>query len=284
MESRRRSPFRGLRREIRLPIIRMELTRGPWTLDQVVFDSPARFGSEGVVAEGSEDIRTAIRSVSMQLDDAWAVGMWLLTADEITNEEVAVFKVKGIVAFTAFTLALFGCPWDAGDVNDLPDDDPKEEIEISRFDEAKDPDTSNHLRRIATDGQGTWIAASREDQGVSRSTDNGETWNLIPNILSGIGITLATDGNGTWVLVGRDDYGHRSTDDGATWSSMSLPVPSDTFVLGAVWGPGNEIIAAGSDNTSSGNALIIRSTDGGASWEDLDAPGSDALHGPVTTR
>lgn len=119
--------------------------------------------------------------------------------------------------------------------------------------------------RIATDGQGLWIAVWSSNENVggaigtdrdilyARSTDNGATWSaaaaLNTNAPSDSGTDddpqIGADGSGTWVVVwdstenlggvigtDTDILFSRSTDNGATWSAPK-PLKSNAATDGA---------------------------------------------------
>ncbi len=118
---------------------------------------------------------------------------------------------------------------------------------------------SDYITRVATDGNGTWIAAWHSNESnlsggigtdydilCARSPDNGATWSAPSALNTNAGLDsgndldpfLAADGNGAWVATwsSTDDLGGTvgtdgdilyaaSTDDGANWS---VPVALNT--------------------------------------------------------
>lgn len=138
----------------------------------------------------------------------------------------------------------------------------------------------------------TWLGGSN----VYRSTNNGDTWNIVaPNLAAGAfaifnGILFAgnyrsTDNGTTWVphslqstiwvyavhdsalFAGTASGAFRSTDAGATWMSVGFP---DNLVAGFV-SLGNTLFAAAAGS-------IHRTTNNGASW----TPVNEGLAEPVT--
>jgi MYXO-CTERM domain-containing protein len=75
-----------------------------------------------------------------------------------------------------------------------------------------------------------------------------------------------------------------STDTAATWSPAGVPLPSDFLALTADAAPSNEqrVYLSGFVIPSSTNYIgsLARSSDGGASWEIVDIPGSTNTSGP----
>lgn len=159
----------------------------------------------------------------------------------------------------------------------------------------------NRSLTLATNAVGTWIAAwqfriastsTDTDIMFSRSSDDGDSWTA-PLPLNTTAATdpylddtlpdIACDGTGTCVATwtGRSFFGpyfsgvfaSRSTDDGVTWSAPAIVEQSsilsgDSHVAvdaAGVWsivfirsGPGSQFLSS--------TLLIIRSTDGGATW------------------
>ena len=102
--------------------------------------------------------------------------------------------------------------------------------------------------------------------GVIRSHDLGRTW--VSAGLDGVALQfLALDPNGPWyAAVGRQLY--RSEDEGATWEPRTFDFPQmgERFLALAVTEDGSVVVTWGGDV-----ANLSRSTDGGLSWEEVDA-------------
>jgi hypothetical protein len=163
--------------------------------------------------------------------------------------------------------------------------------------------------RIATDGQGTWLAVwsawyPDADIVCSRSTDAGLTWTA-PEAVNGNAATdsgddtdpvLSTDGHGTWIVAWRsnDDLSgtigvegdilfSRSTDQGVSWSwpeplnsdadtDHELDMDSEPDLVNNTRG---DWIAVWTRYT---DIAVAHSTDHGASWSDpllLNDPAKD---------
>ncbi len=157
---------------------------------------------------------------------------------------------------------------------------------------------------VATDRAGHWVAAwyTHDNHGetigddtdilVSRSEDNGATWTSSVPLNSDAATdttgesspSLATDGNGLWVAVwskslteegDRDIFVSRSTDNGATWSTMELLHPNlatdtgyDSLPCILADADGNWVVAWQSDDSLGGtidedyDLFVSRSADG----------------------
>lgn len=123
--------------------------------------------------------------------------------------------------------------------------------------------------KIASNEAGIVIALNN-DGSVSRSTDYGATFTLQPTT-RGYTQSIATDGSGTWVITTAAIAGtaYRSTDEGLTWGSITLPTTTASGWSKAVYA-GNNVWLAIASNTA--NVNIARSTNGGATW-------SNSAHG-----
>lgn len=109
--------------------------------------------------------------------------------------------------------------------------------------------------RAVTDGLGTWVLAGSTK--AARSTDNGVTWVALPDFTNAI-YGMATDGNGVWVACGSNGAIYRSSDNGASWGSVTSPF--GTALVYAVATDGNGVWVAVSSSHYS------RSTDNGVTW------------------
>ena len=154
----------------------------------------------------------------------------------------------------------------------------------------------------AVDGLGA--DADIGDIVVSRSTDQGETWSLVPTKISrglhnnGTQIQFTPDGRGHLLWVNYEestlDYA-RSEDDGLTWSEpraiveidMSGPLPrfSNMHTLpGFAVSPNGDTLAAVWHDDRNGDMDIysILSSDGGATWTEAirvnDDPVGNGIH------
>jgi hypothetical protein len=153
---------------------------------------------------------------------------------------------------------------------------------------------------------------------LTRSSDEGATWTA-PTLLkapasgnsmnSSLGLTTLSDGtlivpvtettvHNAYLDRESDLYVARSTDDGATWTGLTTPVslsPSRYFVINygkivelgdgtlllPMWGQKDAPVSTDYANLDGDpyESGILRSTDGGATWGDYTAIGSDPLLG-----
>jgi len=118
-------------------------------------------------------------------------------------------------------------------------------------------------------GTGEGDNASQLGVGLLRSSDGGQTWDLVPtNALAGTGIhDLAVDpANPLHVWVGTTEQLLESTDGGANWRAVQS---AQTWDISINPKEPREIFAA----TVSG---LVISTNGGATWARVALPGSTA--------
>lgn len=135
------------------------------------------------------------------------------------------------------------------------------------------PYADGALNGVATDGSAVVTVGIDEDgqptSGVSRTSfDGGLTWSIAatPVETNGDLRAVATNGTGTWVAVGsRGTTGATvtSTDAGVSWpTSATLAV--GTFLDSVAHGSGTWI--AGGADYGADDAIVVRSTNAGASW------------------
>jgi BNR repeat-like domain len=159
-------------------------------------------------------------------------------------------------------------------------------------------------------GWGDGVSDRSQNLRISRSAGDGSTWSTPAPFVSGSMLTfrddrnpqLTTDGRGTWVVVWQsmntlggsigidwDILVARSVDNGLTWS---VPVPlnrnaatdsrADQTPHVATDGHGNWIVVWASFDSLNGTVgedldiLYSRSTDGGATWSNVEALNGNA--------
>lgn len=132
--------------------------------------------------------------------------------------------------------------------------------------------TGTTYRRLALGESGLIVVGSSDELWIS--TDQGSTWGLS---LTGSGEALLVLGNDT-ILAGSSSLSviYRSSDRGATWSSIPA-VGTDQTVTGIAALSSGKILAA----SNGGN--IFSSTDAGMTWEPADSmelPGFTRLFSP----
>ena len=158
---------------------------------------------------------------------------------------------------------------------------------------------------LVNDGAGNWLATWRRlnaddswDGIISRSTDDGQTWNApvtLQRLAGGSnGVRLTTDRKGLWVAVCeyRDDtwgltndtdiFLATSTDNGATWTGdniehlVSPPVYQEYFderPFIATDGSGRWVVLWTTYYRGDGVGRCVRSVDNGATWSASSGPG-----------
>ena len=132
---------------------------------------------------------------------------------------------------------------------------------------------TNDVTRVVEYGaNGTWIAATGDD--VFRSTDGGDTWTKITDVVSGAGlnICLATDGIGNWVMGGGVKV-LKSTDDGLNWyvTLQSVGQTNGVEYNNGIWfragnGSTSHRIASLTDNNSVDNWSSVTGLSNSALW------------------
>jgi len=97
------------------------------------------------------------------------------------------------------------------------------------------------------------FAALPGDSGIARSSDNGNTWQVIPSIITNAGKSIVSDNA---IIVAEDNFIWRSTDDGASWDVV------EQFALTGI----GSFAKAGTKLFGASTTGIETSTDNGASW------------------
>ncbi len=119
--------------------------------------------------------------------------------------------------------------------------------------------TSSNQNLMAASPGGILYAMRNGDCAMFRSTDHGDTWDSVSTgVFVGRMLALSRD-----TLIARAEFGKvvRSTNGAKTWSEITCWNEARTFQIG----PGGVIFGGGHS--------IYRSSDRGASWTVLDAPG-----------
>ncbi len=111
------------------------------------------------------------------------------------------------------------------------------------------------INSFAIKGSVVWafFFALPNDSGVARSTDNGNTWQVVPSIITDAGESIVSDNA---IIVAEDNFIWRSTDDGASWDVV------EQFALTGI----GSFAKAGTKLFGAARTGIQTSTDNGASW------------------
>ena len=100
---------------------------------------------------------------------------------------------------------------------------------------------------------GRLFAALPNESGIARSTDNGNTWQVVPSIITNAGESIVSDNA---IIVAEDNFIWRSTDDGMSWDVV------EQFALTGI----SSFAKAGTKLFGAATTGIQTSTDNGASW------------------
>ena len=113
----------------------------------------------------------------------------------------------------------------------------------------------NVVHSFLIKGASVWatFAALPKNSGLARSTDNGNTWQVVPSIITDAGAAIVSDNA---IIVAEDNFIWRSTDDGASWDIV------EQFALTGI----SSFARAGTKLFGAATTGIQSSTDNGASW------------------
>jgi len=108
-----------------------------------------------------------------------------------------------------------------------------------------------------------------------RSTDSAATWSIVPDLdgVSVFDVAFAPDGT---AYVGTIDGVWESTDEGATWTNLPLGIGVNDQVLDVEISPfdADTIFAGVADALGSQLQNVLRTTDGGATWQNVTPLGA----------
>ncbi len=115
--------------------------------------------------------------------------------------------------------------------------------------------TGKIINSFAIKGGVVWafFFALPNDSGIARSTDDGNTWQVVPSIITDAGESIVSDDA---IIVAEDNFIWRSTDDGASWDVV------EQFALTGI----GSFAKAGTKLFGAARTGIQTSTDNGASW------------------
>ncbi|MBD3160818.1 MAG: hypothetical protein GF346_01590 [Candidatus Eisenbacteria bacterium] len=133
---------------------------------------------------------------------------------------------------------------------------------------------------ILYDARHRLVTTGLEGAQIWETFDNGESWTMHHERMSAAGFPdLVELPGGRLLMVSTDGDLKRSDDGGATWTNATFSFGGDERVtfdaLASL--PGGIRIAAGNGSSHTGIPMLwLRSEDGGATWQELDAPPSMA--------
>jgi photosystem II stability/assembly factor-like uncharacterized protein len=109
---------------------------------------------------------------------------------------------------------------------------------------------------------GSTIIATTALDGVLRSTDNGDHWTTISTGLTDLDVSAIAMSGATIVLANSDGI-HYSSNSGAEWIKSQVNISSTVIV--------KSMITSGPDfYTSTNDGRIMRSSDNGVTWTDIE--------------
>ena len=113
----------------------------------------------------------------------------------------------------------------------------------------------NVVHSFVIKGASVWatFAALPKNSGLARSTDSGNTWQVVPSIITNAGEAIVSDNA---IIVAEDNFIWRSTDDGMSWDVV------EQFALTGI----SSFARAGTKLFGAATTGIQSSTDNGASW------------------
>jgi hypothetical protein len=125
-----------------------------------------------------------------------------------------------------------------------------------------------------------WISADgKQWRGVTLSMPPGATRAVLLHVASA-GRTVVAAGMAQTSSGGLVPFAARSTDNGATWTEVQLPVPSGTAQVTALAAAGGTFTATGSFGTSPGHQdVVVWTSADGMTWK-ASAPAGQGLAGP----
>jgi len=113
----------------------------------------------------------------------------------------------------------------------------------------------NVVNSFAIKGGTVWafFFALPNNSGIARSIDNGNTWQVVPSIITDAGESIVSDNA---IIVAEDNFIWRSTDDGASWDVV------EQFALTGI----GSFAKAGTKLFGAARSGIETSSDNGATW------------------
>jgi photosystem II stability/assembly factor-like uncharacterized protein len=111
------------------------------------------------------------------------------------------------------------------------------------------------VNSLAVKGASVWatFGALPNNSGIARSTDNGNTWQIVPSPIEDAGKSIVSDDA---IIVAEDNFIWRSIDEGASWDLV------EQFNLTGI----SSFAKAGTKLFGASNSGLEISTDNGASW------------------
>jgi photosystem II stability/assembly factor-like uncharacterized protein len=128
--------------------------------------------------------------------------------------------------------------------------------------------TGSHLNDMERAGDGSLILVGERGL-IARSTNNGESWRVLPQIYSGSFYGILTLRGDRLLIHGMRGHVFYSDDFGQTWKQSKVPIANSLFG-GAVQGDGDAVLVGAS------NAMLL-SQDNGESFLHVSKKGPHGL-------
>jgi photosystem II stability/assembly factor-like uncharacterized protein len=124
------------------------------------------------------------------------------------------------------------------------------------------------------DANDLWVGGSRvtatDPVPLKHTTDGGATWTDVTPCAAVTSVSWIFAWSASEVLIASGNRACRSTDTGATWTTINLPLSINSRLVNA---PGTDVLWA--NTTTSGR--LLRSTDRGVTWSNVTTPATTAF-------
>jgi len=119
----------------------------------------------------------------------------------------------------------------------------------------------------------TYQLAVGDSGTIYRSTDDGQTWSSVSSPTSQNLFTVSI-GNGYAIIGGREGSLFYSTNNGQSWSSSNAPIDADDDIFDTAVSDTYQLLVI-QNYTTSNYAYVLRSTDGGQTWTQVQFTETD---------
>lgn len=141
---------------------------------------------------------------------------------------------------------------------------------------ANGPDGGNITMMAASAG---WLYAATGD-GIFRSNDQGTNWQRAGNDIprgTAISTLVVSPHDDNVVLAGSAGFIYRSSDAGASWTSIAVSGSPGRIVFNEQPGYANEVLFASSSSLATQAGALQRSSNAGQTWQSVNGPSATPL-------